>query len=215
MRTADSGSGLLDKAARCLLASRLMRIVGGMAGGRLLSVPKGLAVRPTPDLVKQAVFNSLGDRVAGAQVLEVFAGSGALGLECLSRGALRVVAVEKAGRHAAMIRRNLDATGLPAGRFELRTQDAFAAIAQLRAAGETFDLILADPPFGEKNVGRRSQSLSQLLLDDADLPHLIASGGLLVLGHASRDTLTFSAPWTDLRVLRHGDSVMRFLRPTD
>jgi len=192
-----------------------MRIVGGMAGGRLLSVPKGLAVRPTPDLVKQAVFNSLGDRVAGAQVLEVFAGSGALGLECLSRGALRVVAVEKAGRHAAMIRRNLDATGLPAGRFELRTQDAFAAIAQLRAADETFDLILADPPFGEKNVGRRSQSLSQLLLDDADLPHLIASDSLLVLGHASRDTLTLSAPWTDLRVLRHGDSVMRFLRPTD
>ena len=66
-----------------------MRIVGGMAGGRLLGVPKGLAVRPTPDLVKQAVFNSLGDRVAGAQALELFAGSGALGLECLSRGALR------------------------------------------------------------------------------------------------------------------------------
>ncbi|HOY59067.1 MAG TPA: RsmD family RNA methyltransferase [Verrucomicrobiota bacterium] len=195
------------------LASPSMRIVGGMAGGRLLGVPKGLAVRPTPDLVKQAVFNSLGDRVAGAQVLELFAGSGALGLECLSRGALRVVAVEKAGRHAAMIRRNLDATGLPAGRFEMRTQDAFAAIAQLRAAGEAFDLILADPPFGEKNVGRRSQSLSQQLLDDADLPHLVASGGLLVLGHASRDTLALSAPWADLKVLRHGDSVMRFLRP--
>ena len=190
-----------------------MRIVGGMAGGRLLGVPKGLAVRPTPDLVKQAVFNSLGDRVAGAQALELFAGSGALGLECLSRGALRVVAVEKAGRHAAMIRRNLEATGLPAGRFEIRAQDAFAAIAQLRAAGETFDLILADPPFGEKNVGHRSQSLSQQLLDDADLPRLIASGGLLVRGHASRDTLTLPAPWTDLKVLRHGDSVMRFLRP--
>ena len=198
-----------------VLASRLMRIVGGTAGGRLLSVPRGLAVRPTPDLVKQAVFNSLGDRVAVAQVLELFAGSGALGLECLSRGAVRVVAVEKAGRHAAMIRKNLDATGLPAGRFELRTQDAFAAIAQLHAAGETFDLILADPPFGEKNVGRRSQSLSQQLLDDAELPHLIASGGLFVLGHANRDTLTLPAPWTERKVLRHGDSVMRFLRPAD
>lgn len=188
-----------------------MRIVGGTAGGRLLKVPKGLTVRPTPDLVKQAVFNSLSDRVAGARVLELFAGSGALGLECLSRGALRVVAVEKAGRHAAMIRENLAAAGLPAGRFELRTQDVFASLSQLGTAGDAFDLILADPPFGEKNVGHRSQSLSQQLLDHAGLPHLLAPDGLFILGHTKRDTLSLSPPWTERRVLRHGDSVMRFL----
>ena len=203
---------LLDKRANWLLASCSMRIVGGMAGGRLLKVPKGLAVRPTPDLVKQAVFNSLGDRVAGARVLELFAGSGALGLECLSRGALRVVAVERAARHAAIIRENLAAAGLPAGQFEMRTQDAFAALAQLREAGERFDLILADPPFGDKNVGYRSQSLSQQLLDHAELPHLVASGGLFILGHAKRDTLSLTPSWTEWKVLRHGDSVMRFLR---
>ena len=64
-----------------------MRITGGNAARRILKVPKGLGVRPTPDLVKQAVFNSLGGRVAGARVLELFAGTGALSLECLSRGA--------------------------------------------------------------------------------------------------------------------------------
>jgi 16S rRNA (guanine966-N2)-methyltransferase len=72
-----------------------MRITGGKAARRILKVPKGLAVRPTPDLVKQAVFNSLGGRVVGARVLELFAGTGALSLECLSRGASAAVCVEK------------------------------------------------------------------------------------------------------------------------
>lgn len=188
-----------------------MRIIGGQAAGRLLKVPRGFAVRPTPDLVKQAVFNSLGNRVAGARVLELFAGSGALGLEALSRGAALVVAIEKAPRHAAMIRENLLAAGLPAPGYELRTQDVFPALTQLVAAGRQFDLILADPPFGEKNVGRRSDSLSQRLLDDPGLPRLLAPGGLFVLGHTKRDTLTLLAPWRERKVLRHGDSQMCLL----
>jgi len=77
-----------------------MRITGGQAARRILKVPKGLDVRPTPDLVKQAVFNSLGPRVVGARVLELFGGSGALSLECLSRGAASAVCVEKSPRHA-------------------------------------------------------------------------------------------------------------------
>lgn len=190
-----------------------MRIIGGSAGGRRLRVPKGHAVRPTPDLVKQAVFNSLGARVESARVLELFAGSGALGLECLSRGAVRVVAVEKASRHAAFIRSNLCEAGLPLDRFELRTQDAFAAIHQMAAAGEVFDLILADPPFGEKTTGDRSRSLSQRLLDTTELPGLVAAGGCFVLGHARRDQVALPAAWVEVRELRHGDSVMRVLRP--
>ena len=70
-----------------------MRIIGGKSGGRLLKVPKGFDVRPTPDLVKQAIFNSLGERVEGAAVLELFGGSGALSLEALSRGARGAVVV--------------------------------------------------------------------------------------------------------------------------
>ena len=189
-----------------------MRIIGGTAGGRRLAVPKGFAVRPTPDLVKQAIFNSLGGRVVGARVLELFAGSGALGLECLSRGAARVVAVEKAARHAAMIRENLATTGLPAGQFELRTQDVFSALKQMRDAGERFDLVLADPPFGEKNRGHRSESLSQQLLDHPDLPHLLAEQGVFVLGHTKRDTVSLPAGWEEIRELRHGDSLMRLLQ---
>jgi 16S rRNA (guanine966-N2)-methyltransferase len=188
-----------------------MRITGGSYGRRQLKVPHGCAVRPTPDLVKQAIFNSLGGRVARARVLELFAGSGALGFECLSRGAALVVSVEKSSKHAAWIRENLAAAGLPAARFELRAQDAFAAIRQLAAAGAQFDLILADPPFGEKNVGRRSQSFSQQLLDNPALTGLLAPGALFVLGHARRDTLTIPPPWREVKSLKHGDSVMTFL----
>lgn len=188
-----------------------MRITGGQAGGRILRVPKGMAVRPTPDLVKQAVFNSLGERVIGARVLELFAGSGALSLECLSRGAKSALCVELARKHAEFIRRNATAAGFPPGVLEVHTQDVFAVIPQLVRAGTMFDLVLADPPYGEKNVGRRSESLAQQLLDEPALPKLLAPGGRLVLGHSRRDTLEIPTPWVERKEMKHGDNMMRFL----
>ena len=189
-----------------------MRITGGKAARRILKVPKGFDVRPTPDLVKQAVFNSLGGRVVGARVLELFAGTGALSLECLSRGATSTVCVEKSPRHAETLRQNFQLAGFPPETLQVRVQDVFVALAQLAEAGERFDLILADPPYGEKNVGRRSTSLAQQLLDDVKLPALLAAGGLFVLGHTKRDTLTLLDPWQEHKMLKHGDSIMRFLR---
>ena len=187
-----------------------MRITGGQAARRLLKVPRGLDVRPTPDLVKQAVFNSLGARVVGAQVLELFAGSGALSLDCLSRGAAAAVCIEKSQRHAGFIRRNADTAGF-GHLLEVRAQDVFPILRQFAESGRQFDLILADPPYGEKNVGRRSTSFAQQLLDDANLPRLLATGGRFVLGHTKRDTLDLAAPWREVKALKHGDSVMRFL----
>jgi 16S rRNA (guanine966-N2)-methyltransferase len=187
-----------------------MRITGGAAARRILKVPKGLDVRPTPDLVKQAVFNSLGARVEQATVLELFAGSGALSLECLSRGAAAVMCVEKSSRHAEFIRSNAAAAGYD-HLLEIRTQDVFPVMAQLAQSGRRFDLILADPPYGEKNVNRRSTSFAQQLLDDPHLPRLLAPGGRLVLGHTKRDTLELVAPWEEKKLLKHGDTLMRFL----
>lgn len=168
-------------------------------------------MRPTSDLVKQAVFNSLGARVAGARVLELFAGTGALSLECLSRGASSAVCVEKSPRHAEVLRQNFQIAGCPPNNLQVRVQDVFAATAQLRAVNERFDLILADPPYGEKNVGRRSTSLAQQLLDDVRLPGLLAAGGLLVLGHSKRDSLSIPTTWREKKLLKHGDSRMLFL----
>jgi 16S rRNA (guanine966-N2)-methyltransferase len=187
-----------------------MRITGGKASRRILKAPKGLDVRPTPDRVKQAVFNSLGGRVAGARALELFAGTGALSLECLSRGAASAVCVEKVPRHAEIIRQNAEAISAPPGSLEARVQDVFVALAQLSAAGRQFDLVLADPPYGEKNAGHRSHSLAQKLLDDTHLPKLLAPGGVFVLGHARRDTLSIPGTWREVNLLKHGDSIMRF-----
>lgn len=188
-----------------------MRITGGTAGRRILKVPKGLAVRPTPDLVKQVVFNSLGARVLGARVLELFAGTGALSLDCLSRGAAFAVCVERSSRHADVLRQNCLAAGFTAEHLQVRVQDVFTVLPQFVETGERFDLVLADPPYGEKNVGRRSHSFAQQLLDDPHLPGVLAAGGRFVLGHARRDTLEVPPPWREVRVLKHGDSLMRFL----
>lgn len=188
-----------------------MRITGGRAARRILKVPKGLDVRPTPDLVKQAVFNSLGTRVAGASVLELFAGTGALSLESLSRGAASAVCIELSSRHAAFLRQNLAVTGFSPTTLQVRVQDVFAAIPQMAANGQQFDLVLADPPYGEKNIGRRSTSIAQQLLDHPLLPALLSTTGVFILGHARRDTLEIPPAWQEIKTLKHGDSLMRFL----
>jgi 16S rRNA (guanine966-N2)-methyltransferase len=188
-----------------------VRIIGGTAGGLILKAPKGLDVRPTPDLVRQALFNSLAARLEGARVLELFGGTGALSLECLSRGAREAICVELSPKHARYIEENAAAMRPVPGSFRVRVQDVFTAIPQLAAAAEKFDLVLADPPYGEKNVGRRSQSFAQRLLDEETLPLLLAPGGLFVLGHARRDTLTLPEQWRERKFMKHGDSVMRFL----
>jgi 16S rRNA (guanine(966)-N(2))-methyltransferase RsmD len=191
-----------------------MRITGGKVARRLLKVPKGLAVRPTPDLVKQAIFNSLGERVVGARVLELFAGTGALSLESLSRGAMAAVCVEKSSRHSEVLRQNFQRAGFSPGSFQVRTQDVFSALSQLSQTGEKFALVLADPPYGEKNIGQRSTSFAQQLLDNPNLPNLLQPEGLLILGHSKRDTLTLPELWREKKVLKHGDSWMRFLFPS-
>jgi 16S rRNA (guanine966-N2)-methyltransferase len=188
-----------------------VRIIGGSAGGAILQAPKGFDVRPTPDLVRQAVFNSLGARVQGARVLELFAGTGALSLECLSRGATSALCVEKSGRHATFITGNLERARLAGDLLQVRVQDAFTAIHQLATDSQQFDLILADPPYGEKNTNRRSNSFAQQLLDDPDLPKILNASGLFVLGHTKRDTLDVPPVWNEVKALKHGDTVMRFL----
>lgn len=182
-----------------------------MAGGRLLSSPKGLTVRPTPDLVRQAVFNSLGPTIEGTDVLDLFSGTGALGLECLSRGAARVVSVELSSRHARFIRENVRELGLPQDRHALRVQDVFTALRQLELLPGRFDLVVADPPFGPKTAGQKSESASQKLLESGALKALMAPGGRLVLGHARRDQVTVTDGWDERRVLEHGDSTFRIL----
>lgn len=160
-----------------------MRVVTGKARGRKLSVPAGRDVRPTSDRVREAVFSSLGERVPGARVLDLFAGSGALGIEALSRGATRAVFVEKTGAALSAVRSNLEVTGLE----DLATvlaRDAFAALRGLRRANERFDLVFLDPPY--------DAGLLERALDSIASGGLLAEGGAIVAEH--RISLKIDAP---------------------
>ncbi|MFP4149654.1 MAG: 16S rRNA (guanine(966)-N(2))-methyltransferase RsmD [Nitriliruptoraceae bacterium] len=141
-----------------------MRIVAGLAKGRRLAAPPGAAVRPTADRVREALFSSLQPRLLGAHVLDLYAGSGALGLEAASRGAARVVLVERDRRVLEVLRSNVAAVGL-AG-VEVVAGEVAAVLAgrgtpKLTAA--PFDLVLADPPYA--TPGEEVEAVLAALVD--------------------------------------------------
>ncbi|MGI9117321.1 MAG: 16S rRNA (guanine(966)-N(2))-methyltransferase RsmD [Gaiellales bacterium] len=149
-----------------------MRIVAGQHRSRRLVVPSGTGVRPTSDRAREAVFASLGARVVGARVLDLFAGSGALGLEALSRGASSCRFVERDAAALDAIRANVVALG-EEERATVEKANALTALARLVAAAEAFDLILVDPPYDA--VEAVAPRLAELL------PQALAEGGRLVL----------------------------------
>lgn len=122
-----------------------LRVTGGTLRGRRIRVPPGSAVRPTSDRVREALFGRLGD-LDDVRVLDLFAGSGALGIEALSRGAKQAVFVERSGAVAAVLHANLEALGLNASGRLLRAEAA-AAVRRLAQEGDHFELALLDPPY--------------------------------------------------------------------
>ena len=182
-----------------------MRIIAGLAKGMPLDVPRA-GLRPTADRIREAVFSSLGARVMGAHVLDLFAGTGALGLEAASRGAMSVLFVENARtatecleRNLATFRRNREV----ACEFSVARAAVELQLRKLGTASGTFTLIFADPPYGKE---------AQELLHDESLPQLLASDGLLVLESARRDALAVTTPWESVREAIYGDTRVDFLR---
>lgn len=125
-----------------------MRVIAGELGGRRLLAPRGRATRPTSDRVREALFAMLAD-VAGAHVLDLFAGSGALGIEALSRGAEQAVFVERDAAALRALRANLDALELGSLRASVRASEALAALRSARRRKETYDLLFIDPPYSQ------------------------------------------------------------------
>ena len=125
-----------------------MRVIAGRLGGRRLKAPPGRVTRPTSDRVREALFSMLGD-LEGASVLDLFAGTGALGIEALSRGASRVVFVERDAGAVMALRGNLEALGIAPMETEIRRTDALRALRGARASQETYDLVFIDPPYGQ------------------------------------------------------------------
>jgi 16S rRNA (guanine966-N2)-methyltransferase len=173
-----------------------VRVVAGLYGGRRLVAPPGSATRPTSDRVREALFSILGPRVEGARVLDLYAGSGALGIEALSRGAASAVFVDHSARAIAAIRANLDALGIDA---VVRRIEARAALRPSPATPDPYDLVFLDPPY------RRAAELGRELSEA--LPAVLAAGARVVSESDRRAPRALAFALTDER--RYGDTIIR------
>jgi 16S rRNA (guanine(966)-N(2))-methyltransferase RsmD len=173
-----------------------MRIIAGRFKGRRLQGPAGAGVRPTSDSLRETLFNVLGATVADARVLDGYAGTGALGLEALSRGAGSVTFVERDPRASRVLGQNVRACGV---------EDACAIIRDdfLRAhiAPQSFDLVMLDPPYDVRDLRAPLERAAAA----------VAPGGRLVLEHSRRrDSPDAAGPLRRVRVLEAGDSALSF-----
>jgi 16S rRNA (guanine966-N2)-methyltransferase len=175
-----------------------MRVVAGTLGGRRLSAPRGRLTRPTSERVREALFAILGD-LSGVRVLDLFAGSGALGIEALSRGAASASFVENAPGALRTVRANLDALALQAPVAEVLARDALDFLREAAARADAYDLVLLDPPY------RRAPSLGDAL--SRAVPHVLAPGARVVSESDRRNPLQVTLPLRDER--QYGDTLIR------
>ena len=181
-----------------------MRVIAGTSGGIRLIVPKN-DIRPTMDRVKAAIFSSLGELVLGARVLDLFAGTGALGIEALSRGAASVMFVESDRAAVAASERTLAQTG-QAGR--IRKQDVFDFLSHASTA-EPYDLTFADPPYDKSKLG---DAFTKLLLRNDRLPARLTSKGIFVLEKRPGERRPTPDFWEVLRRKTYGATETIFLQ---
>ena len=179
---------------------RGVRVIAGTYGGRTLKAPKGAATRPTSDRVREALFSILGARVQDARVLDLFAGSGALGLEALSRGAREVTFVDDERAAIAAIKANLQL--LQAG-AQVRQNDVLRFLSAASASGAQYDLVFLDPPY--RLAERFARPLSEAL------PAVLAPGAVVVAESDRRAPLALDLALNDER--RYGDTLIRIHGP--
>jgi 16S rRNA (guanine966-N2)-methyltransferase len=179
----------------------MMRIVAGTLGGRRLCAPKGAAIRPTSNRVREAIFSIIGTGVSGARVLDLFAGTGALGLEALSRGALHAVFVDQSRHAIRLIRANVELCKVQE-RVTLIHGSVAHAVRRLAGQGASFDLIFMDPPYGRHSISKTLLNVYQVA----------RSGTLVIAEHHVKDLLPFPLEgWTKRQERRYGDTAVSFL----
>ena len=180
-----------------------MRIIAGDFKGRRLKTPRWDGLRPTSDKLRETMFNVIAARVAGARVLDVFAGTGAVGLESLSRGAARAVFIEADRRAVALIQANAALCGVSERCAIIR--GAAEQVLQNAIDGDPFDLVMLDPPYDHAPLAA---------VIDTAVGHL-APGGLLILEHAFRRALPAVAAARPTRIVRSGDSALTMFERKD
>jgi len=176
-----------------------MRIITGSAKGTKLKAPKGYSIRPTSDRVKESVFNIIGQFVEGVVVLDLFAGTGNLGLEALSRGAARAIFVDRSLEAISLIKRNAEQTRL-ADRVEIVRDDVLRTVSRFAAEKRQFGLIFCDPPYNSGQAG--------LIVTQVHEAGILSPNGLLVLEYSRHEVLP-SGFWA-IRTERYGETMISF-----
>lgn len=186
-----------------------MRITGGAFGGRVLAAPSDARVRPTADKVRQAIFNVLnhndfgiGFSLQGARVADLFAGTGALGIEALSHGASYALLVDDSAESRALIRENVETLGLT-GITKIWRRDATKLGPLPAGAGGAFDLVFLDPPYREGLLGKALESLAG--------ENWLAPNALIVAESARDEEDTLADAFVVLADRLYGDTRVRFL----
>lgn len=180
-----------------------MRIIAGSAGSIPLRVPKSLT-RPTTDRVREAMFSALGDLTTGADVLDLFAGSGSLGIEALSRGAKAAIFVESNDAACKIVSANLEKARLKGGRVLRQTVSSYLS----RSASDSFDLIFADPPYARDEETRNAL---HALLENANLHQAIRDEGIFVLESLASDPLPEMPLWRSVNEKHYGTTRVSYL----
>ncbi|MHB9096120.1 MAG: 16S rRNA (guanine(966)-N(2))-methyltransferase RsmD [Eubacteriales bacterium] len=183
-----------------------LRVITGRARGRKLKAPKGMETRPTSDRIKESLFNIIGDRIIDAIFLDLYAGTGAIGIEAISRGAGKSVFVESNLRTIKIIKENLELTGL-AEQAEVLCRDVSSAIRMLSKGERKFSIIFLDPPY--------LKDLVQQTLLKLDENHIIAPGGVIITESSKLDVLPeHVGQLARFRQERYSDTVLSFYRET-
>ncbi len=183
-----------------------MRIIGGEYKSRSIVMPKGVEMRPTQDKVREALFNILGD-ITGKKVLELFAGSGAFGIEAISRGAVSVTFVDNNFRCVQTIKSNLGSLCVPDSRYNIIRVDALKFPAKLAQSREKYDIIFLDPPY--------YLDMAKKCLINIDSYDIVAPVGLVIVEHFKKDALGAELErFVFLDERRYGDTVITILRRT-
>ncbi len=180
-----------------------MRIIGGTVRGRTLFTPRGMATRPTQDAVRESLFNILRAAVPDARVLDLFAGTGALALEALSRGAGDAVLVDRGQEAMQAVRRNVAHTGFE-GQCLCLLSDWQAALKRLAAQERRFDLVFLDPPYDTIDI--------MTVLSTVAASGVLAPEALLVAEHRARTAVAPEPPLAAVDQRRYGDTTVTIIR---
>lgn len=184
----------------------MLRVIAGKARGKKLKAPAGMNTRPVTDMIKEAIFNVLGQDMENYRFLDLFAGSGSMGIEALSRGAVQVIFIDRDSSSVRIIKENLANCGFSRENYQVYKNDVFKAVDLLEKKSEKFDFIYVDPPFTDEEIFDR-------IMSRLDQARLLTDEGILLLRTRRKKKLTEGLKHLiKYRMNEYGESTLHYYK---